>query len=217
MGASTYSVIEDDGPDLQEGVACFDAETGKLLWKQTFNDFLSDTIYLRYATASPAIDPETGNVFMQGTQGILAAFTADGAPLWSHSLMEKFGRLTFPNSRTASPWWIRTWSSPAASPATGVPRRRGGPLLRLRQGDRRTGLVLEPGWPADGQFVFPSLPHLVRGKRVLIAASGDGSVVCLNARTGEPHLAGAPGQGRHQRHAAGAQQRQGHLHLRHPV
>ena len=64
------------GPDLQEGVACFDAQTGQKLWQHLYNDYLSDTIYLRYATASPAIDPETGNVYMQGTQGILAAFTA---------------------------------------------------------------------------------------------------------------------------------------------
>ena len=63
-----------EGADLQEGVACFDAETGKKLWQQLYNDYLSDTIYLRYATASPAVDPETGNVYMQGTQGILAAF-----------------------------------------------------------------------------------------------------------------------------------------------
>ena len=40
-----------------------------------YNDYLSDTVYLRYATASPAIDPETGNVYAQGTQGILATFT----------------------------------------------------------------------------------------------------------------------------------------------
>src|SRR5690349_16888582 len=44
------------GPDLQEGVACFDAETGKKVWQHLYNDFLSDTIYLRYGTASPAVD-----------------------------------------------------------------------------------------------------------------------------------------------------------------
>ena len=94
---------EGQGADLQEGVACFDAETGSKLWQHLYNDYLSDTIYLRYATGSPAIDPETGNVYMQGTQGILAAFTEDGRVLWQHSLMEEFGRLTFPNGRTASP------------------------------------------------------------------------------------------------------------------
>ena len=65
------------GPDLQEGVACFDAETGKKLWQHLFSDFLSDTIYLRYATASPAVDPETGNIYIQGTQGILACLSPD--------------------------------------------------------------------------------------------------------------------------------------------
>src|SRR4051812_10281824 len=59
-----------EGPDMQEGVTCFDAETGKQLWQRLYNDFLSDTIYQRYATSSPAVDAETGNVFMQGTQGI---------------------------------------------------------------------------------------------------------------------------------------------------
>src|SRR6266567_2511574 len=75
-----------EAADLQEGVACFDAETGKKLWEQRYNDFIIDTIYLRYATSSPTVDEETGNVYMQGTQGILAAFTADGKLLWIHSL-----------------------------------------------------------------------------------------------------------------------------------
>src|SRR5262245_35082891 len=37
-----------EGPDLQEGIACFDAETGQKLWQHLYNDYLSDTIYLRY-------------------------------------------------------------------------------------------------------------------------------------------------------------------------
>jgi outer membrane protein assembly factor BamB len=60
---------EGEGAQLQEGVACFDAETGKLVWKQLFNDFLSDVVYLRYANSSPTIDPETGNVYMQKQLG----------------------------------------------------------------------------------------------------------------------------------------------------
>ena len=99
-----------EGAELQEGVRCYDAESGKLLWEKRYTDFLSDTIYLRYATSSPAVDPETGNVYMLGTQGMLKAFTADGKELWGYSMMEQFGRLTFPNSRTASPvsaWYFR--------------------------------------------------------------------------------------------------------------
>ena len=177
---------KDDGPDLQEGVACFDAETGKELWRKTFNDFLSDTIYLRYATASPAIDPETGHVFVQGTQGILAAFTADGAPIWSHSLMEKWGRLTFPNSRTASPVVDRDLV--IVRGITGNWGAQGTAGDRFYAFDKATGELVwaaSPGGrPMDNSFAQPYLTWF-RGKRVLISASGDGSVVCVNARTGE--------------------------------
>lgn len=177
----------DDGPDLQEGVACFDAETGRLVWKRTFNDFLSDTIYLRYSTASPAIDPETGNVFMQGTQGILAAFTGEGEPLWNHSLMEKFGRLTFPNSRTATPLVDRDLVITRGITSNWGAQGAAGD--RFYAFDKTTGELVwssSPGSrPMDNSFSHPYLTWF-RGKRVFYAASGDGSVVCVNARTGEP-------------------------------
>ena len=81
-----------EGADLQEGVFCFDADTGEKLWEHKFNDFLSDIIYTRYSASSPTIDPETGNLFFQGTQGLFASFTPDGKMLWHHSLMEALGR-----------------------------------------------------------------------------------------------------------------------------
>src|SRR5207253_368404 len=86
-------------------------------WQKLETDFLSDIIYLRYATNSPTIDPETGNVFVQGGQGVLSCLTADGKMVWQHSLMEEYGRMTFPNSRTATPVIDR-------EPV--IPRRRGG-------------------------------------------------------------------------------------------
>jgi outer membrane protein assembly factor BamB len=92
-----------EGPELQEVIACFDITTGRKLWDRRFNDFLSDTIYTRYSTSNATIDPETGNVYKQGTQGIIAAFTPEGKELWHYSMMETFGRLTFPNGRTATP------------------------------------------------------------------------------------------------------------------
>jgi outer membrane protein assembly factor BamB len=42
-----------EGPDLQEVIACFEAETGRKLWQHGYNDFLSDIIYTRYATSNP--------------------------------------------------------------------------------------------------------------------------------------------------------------------
>jgi outer membrane protein assembly factor BamB len=177
----------DDGPDLREGVACFDAETGKQLWEQRYNDFLSDTIYLRYATSSPAIDPETGNVYMQGTQGILGAFTADGKLLWRHSMMEKYGRLTFPNSRTASPIIDGDLVITRGITANWGAHGAGGD--RFYGFDKKTGELVwssSPGdRPRDNSFSHSYLGWL-DGKRVLYSATGDGSVVCVNARTGDP-------------------------------
>lgn len=176
-----------EGPDLQEGVACFDAETGQKLWQQLANDYLSDTIYLRYATASPAIDPETGNVYVQGTQGRLAAYTRGGKLLWARDLMEEFGRLTFPNSRTGSPVIDRELVI-----TRGITANWGahGPAAdRFYAFDKRTGelvWVSSPGGqPKDNSFSHPVLGWH-KGLRVFFAAAGDGSVVCVNARTGDP-------------------------------
>ncbi len=176
-----------EGEDLQEGVICFDAETGKELWRHLFNDFLSDTIYLRYATSSPTVDEETGNVYIQGTQGILVGFTADGKLLWQHSLMEEYGRLTFPNSRTASPAIDKDLVI-----TRGITANWGanGPASdRFYAFDKRTGEIVwysTPGdRPKDNSFSHPYFAWL-NGKRVLYSATGDGAVVCVNARTGDP-------------------------------
>jgi len=175
------------GPDLQEYIACFDAETGRQLWSHAFNDFLSDTIYLRYATSSPSVDPETGNVYMQGTQGILACFTEDGKLLWQHSLMEEYGRLTFPNSRTASPvvdqdlvitrGITSSWGAhgPAGDRFYAFDKKTGELVWSSAPGDR----------PQDNTFSHPWLDFW-NGQRVIYSAGGDCSLLSINARTGEP-------------------------------
>jgi outer membrane protein assembly factor BamB len=188
MGDRLYiNGFRGEGPDLQEGLACIDAETGKILWTRTYNDFLSDTIYSRYSSSSPVIDPETGNVYMQGTQGILAGFTPDGAQLWRISMMEKYGRMTFPNGRTASP--IIDGDLVITRGITSNWGAHGAPGDRFYAFDKLTGDLVwssSPGGrPKDNSYSSPYLTWF-KGKRVLIATCGDGSVVCVNARTGDP-------------------------------
>ena len=178
---------EGDGAALREGLACFDAETGKLLWKKLFNDFLSDVIYLRYTTSNPAIDPETGNIYTQGSQGLLTCFTPEGEVVWQHSMMEKFGRLTFPNSRTASPLIdaelvitrgiTSSWGAhgPAGDRFYAFDKKTGELVWSSAPGDR----------PQDNTFCHPWL-SFHEGKRVLYSAGGDSTLLAINARTGEP-------------------------------
>ena len=176
-----------EGPDLQEGVGCFDAETGKPLWKQLFNDFLSDIVYLRYSTSCPAVDAETGNVYTQGSQGLFSCFTADGKLVWQHSLMEEFGRLTFPNNRTASP--LIDQELVITRGITSSWGAHGAAGDRFYAFDKKTGELVwssAPGdRPQDNTFCHPWL-SFHEGKRVLYSSGGDSTLLAINARTGEP-------------------------------
>ncbi|HTA29669.1 MAG TPA: PQQ-binding-like beta-propeller repeat protein, partial [Candidatus Cybelea sp.] len=175
------------GPELSEGVACFDANTGQKLWQKLYLDFLSDTIYTRYSTSSPTIDPETGNVYIQDTQGIFTGFSPDGNVLWEHSLMEEYGRLTFPNGRTASP--VVDKDLVITRGITANWGAQGPAADRFYAFDKKTGQAVwastPGGRPKDNSYSHPVLAWL-DGKRVFYAATGDGSVVCVNVRTGQP-------------------------------
>jgi outer membrane protein assembly factor BamB len=174
-------------PDIREGVACFDADTGKKIWEKLYGDFLSDTVYLRYATSSPTIDPLTGNVYIQDTQGIFAGFNPDGELLWQHSMMEEYGRLTFPNGRTASP--VVDADLVITRGITANWGANGPAADRFYAFDKNSGQLVwtstPGGRPKDNSYSHPVLAWH-NGKRVFYAATGDGSVVCVNALTGDP-------------------------------
>lgn len=172
---------------LVEVFACVDAATGAKVWEHTFRDFISDNIYDRYAIGSPGYDPETEQFFLMTTTGVLMSFNKDGKMLWSNSLMENFGRLTFPNGRTGAPVVdgdvviinsiSANWG--AAGPAAN----------RFYAFDKKTGGFVwasQPGLrPIDGSFTTPYF-ETRWNTRVFYAGTGDGNVCCINARTGEP-------------------------------
>src|SRR5512143_96834 len=51
------------GDAMQERVMALDADTGKLVWEYKFNVFQSDVPPHRVGWASPAADPDTGNIY----------------------------------------------------------------------------------------------------------------------------------------------------------
>jgi outer membrane protein assembly factor BamB len=176
-----------EGPELREVLVCADAETGKLLWEHQFNDFLSDTIYDRYSISSPAVDAETGNVYIITSPGIIAAFDPQGRLLWQHSMMEEWGRLTFPNGRTGSP--LVEEDLVIFRAITGNWGAEGAAADRFYAFDKRSGRLVwssTPGErPKDNSFALPVLAWQ-GGKRVFYTGDGSGNLVCVNARTGQP-------------------------------
>jgi outer membrane protein assembly factor BamB len=174
------------GPALQERVMALDADTGKLVWEYKFNIFQSDVPPHRVGWASPAADPETGNVYALGVGATLVALTSDGKPLWQRSIGEEFAAFTTHGGRTMSPIIdgdlvivsaaVSNWGAQAA---------RSHRIIAL---DKRTGAIVyvsNPGGrPYDTAYAAP-LIATINGTRLLIVGLGDGGVHAIKPQTGE--------------------------------
>ncbi|MBI3831208.1 MAG: PQQ-binding-like beta-propeller repeat protein [Planctomycetes bacterium] len=191
---------EGEGEELREELVCLDPETGKRIWAAVFEDFLSDIIYNRYSIGSPAIDPETGNIYAMGAAGIFACYTPDGKEVWHHSMMEELGQMTFPNGRVGSPivdgefvimHYITTnWGAqgPACDRYYGFEKKSGRlvwsctPSLIPSKNPKVPPAAVQPH---DNSFCLPVLAWQ-NGKRVAYVTTGCGDVACFNVRNGEP-------------------------------
>jgi len=176
-----------EGPDLREVLLCADAATGKTLWEKHYTDYLSDVIYDRYSIGAPAVDPETGNVYLLNSPGTFACYTPAGKLVWERSTFEEIGRLSFPNGRTGSP--MIDDDLVIIRGITGNWGAQGQASDRFYAFDKKTGDLVWASTPGDrpkeNSFALPVLTWL-NGKRVLYSGLGDGSVAAVNARTGEP-------------------------------
>ena len=174
------------GPALQERVMALDATTGKMIWEYKVNLYQSDVPAHRIAWASPAVDPETGNIFILTGGAEAIALSPDGKRLWSRSFGEEFAAFTTHGGRTISPVVhgdpvivsaaVSNWGSAAA---------RGHRLIAL---DKRNGEVIyvsNPGGrPYDTAYAPPTIAN-INGLRLLIAPLGDGGVHAIKVQTGE--------------------------------
>ena len=88
MGARTGSWIKGtptfDGERLyvsgmRDVLVCLDADSGRILWEHHFPVFLTDIVSNRLGWSSPAGDPETGNVYVHGTGGLLICLDSAGS------------------------------------------------------------------------------------------------------------------------------------------
>ena len=71
----------------QERVVWMDAKTGDIIWDHRFGIFFTPIVSVRLGWTVPFGDPETGNVYAHGTQGLLFCFDGDtGEVKWQKSL-----------------------------------------------------------------------------------------------------------------------------------
>ena len=176
-----------------------DADTGKAVWDYKFNLFQSDVPSHRIAWASPAADPDTGNVYALSGGAQVIALSRDGKLLWNRSFGEEFAAFTTHGGRTMSPLVdgdlvivsaaVSNWGQHAA---------RAHRLIAL---DKRTGEVVyvaNPGVrPYDTAYAAP-LIATINGQRLLIVGLGDGAVHAIKPQTGEKVWSYTRVQARHQ-------------------
>ncbi|MDA1013405.1 MAG: PQQ-binding-like beta-propeller repeat protein [Planctomycetota bacterium] len=171
----------------QEKIVCLDAKTGKTLWENIFNIFLSDVPDTRVAWSSPVGDPTTGHVFALGVCGYFQCVDGDtGKTIWSHSLSEEYGLLSTYGGRTNFPIVYEDYVIISAIVIGWGEMAK--PAHRFIAFDKRNG---QPVWfeqtrllPYDTTYSSPALT-VVNGQAQLVFASGDGGVHGFQPRTGK--------------------------------
>ena len=176
-----------EGVTRQEHVACFDAETGRLVWERKFNVWHSTITFNRLGWANLGADAETGNVYAHLVNGLLLCFDGDGRILWSRSLTEEFNRFSGYGGRLHTPvvdgdlvvisMGNRGWADRP-------------PSHRYMAFDKRTGETVwmaRPGGGGQADLTVYSTPiaATINGQRLLIAGNGNGGVFAFKASTGE--------------------------------
>jgi len=174
------------GANLQERVMALDADTGKVIWEHKFSLFQSDVPPHRIGWASPAADPETGNVYVLSGGAQVIALSRDGKPLWDRSIGEEYAAFTTHGGRTMSP--LVDGNLVIVSAAVSNWGTAAGRAHRFIALDKRTGDVVyvsNPGGrPYDTAYAAP-LIATINGMRLLIAGLGDGAIHAIKPQTGE--------------------------------
>ncbi len=174
------------GINEQDEVYCVDAATGKDLWHYKFNCFHTDVPDSRVGWASPTVDPETGNVYVNGVEGLVMCLDRDGKLVWSKSTTELYGRVTGYGGRTYTPLIdedrviVAFNNSSYGAHAIGSHR-----FVAL---NKRTGDIVwwstPGGRPEDPTYSSPVVA-VIGGQRLIIAGNADGNLYAIKSRTGE--------------------------------
>jgi outer membrane protein assembly factor BamB len=190
LAGKLYTIVRSEPGTRHEGekVICVDAATGKKIWENKYNVFLSDVPAERVGWSSCTGDPATGNIYALGACGFLQCLDGEtGKTLWQHSLNEEYGFLTTYGGRLTTPVLFEDLVI-----ASGVIIGWGDtarPTNRLLAFEKNTGVLV---WingtrplPEDTTYSSP-VTTVIGGQAALVFGSGDGAVHAWQSRTGKP-------------------------------
>lgn len=190
MGGRLFTLVRHAPETAEEAekVICLDARTGKKIWENIFNVYLSDVPAERVGWSAVVADPESNTVFAHGVCGVFTAIdAATGKTKWQRSLHEEFGFLSTYGGRTNVPVVFEDLVIASAVVTGWGDTAR--PAHRLLGLDKATGVVR---WmngtkelPEDTTYSTPSLAVL-DGQAAVVFGSSDGSIWNFQPRTGKP-------------------------------
>jgi outer membrane protein assembly factor BamB len=189
MRGKLYTLARNFPDSTKEGekVVCVDAATGKKIWENAWQVFLTDVPAERVAWSSVVGDPTTGNVYALGVCGIFVCLDGEtGKTLWMHSMSEEYGMIHTYGGRTNVPIIFEDqviiscvmtgWGDYAV------------PAHRFVGFDKKTG---QPRWisstrlrPPDTTYSTP-MRAVFNGQVAFVFGSSDGSVHAIQPRTGK--------------------------------
>ncbi|MCH2179789.1 MAG: PQQ-binding-like beta-propeller repeat protein [Mariniblastus sp.] len=177
-----------DKVNCREQVVCWDAKSGKVLWKDVFNVFQTDIPAPRVGWAAMCGDPETDQVYVHSVDGIFRCYSAEGDVVWEHSLLEEFGKISGYGGRTQTPIVDEDRVIVSFLAANWGDTKGPSPKHYYYAFDKNTGDLLwtaaPGGAPKDTNYSVP-IVRVINGTRMLIGGNADGNIYGMNARTGE--------------------------------
>ena len=189
LGGKLFTLVRHKPGTREEAekVLCLDAASGRKLWENVFNVYLSDVPSERVGWSAVIADPDTNTVFAHGVCGVFTAIdAATGQTKWQRSLHEEFGFLSTYGGRTNIPVVFEDLVIASAVVTGWGDTAR--PAHRFLGMDKSSG---EVRWmngtkelPEDTTYSTPSLATL-GGEAALVFGSSDGSIWNFQPRTGK--------------------------------
>lgn len=181
------TITTGDVSTTQEQLVAVDVTTGRVVWEHKASQYLSDVPQHRAGWASPAVDPQTGVIYMFTISAELFALSPEGKVLWSRSMPEEYGAITTHGGRTTSPivvddkvilnTLLQGWGD------------LGRPGNRYFAFDKTTGQTIWVTGPQprhyDTNYSSP-IVGTIDGVRQLIVGGTDGAFHGLQLNTGKP-------------------------------